>query len=89
MKIAVLAGDGVGPEVTAQAVKVLRATVGDANLQLTEAPVGGAGVAAAGVAASSMGVVGDGPQPASAAEASRLEPAPARRSRRVIIATPA
>ncbi len=48
MKIAVLAGDGVGPEVTAQAVKVLRATVGDANLQLTEAPVGGAGVAAAG-----------------------------------------
>jgi 3-isopropylmalate dehydrogenase len=48
MKIAVLAGDGVGPEVTAQAVKVLRATVGEANLQLTEAPVGGAGVAAAG-----------------------------------------
>ena len=48
MKIAVLAGDGVGPEVTAQAVKVLRATVGEANLQLTEAPVGGAGVEAAG-----------------------------------------
>ena len=48
MKIAVLAGDGVGPEVTAQAVKVLRATVGDANLELTEAPVGGAGVTAAG-----------------------------------------
>jgi len=48
MKIAVLAGDGVGPEVTAQAVKVLRATMGDAALQLTEAPVGGAGLAAAG-----------------------------------------
>ena len=48
MKIAVLAGDGVGPEVTAQAVKVLRATIGDAKLQLTEAPVGGAGIAAAG-----------------------------------------
>ncbi|MEI8400787.1 MAG: 3-isopropylmalate dehydrogenase [Alcaligenaceae bacterium] len=48
MKIAVLAGDGVGPEVTAQAVKVLRATIGDASLQLTEAPVGGAGLAAAG-----------------------------------------
>ena len=48
MKIAVLAGDGVGPEVTAQAVKVLRATIGDATLQLTEAPVGGAGLAAAG-----------------------------------------
>ena len=48
MKIAVLAGDGVGPEVTAQAVKVLRATIGDATLQLIEAPVGGAGIAAAG-----------------------------------------
>jgi 3-isopropylmalate dehydrogenase len=48
MKIAVLAGDGVGPEVTAQAVKVLRATIADATLQLTEAPVGGAGLAAAG-----------------------------------------
>jgi 3-isopropylmalate dehydrogenase len=48
MKIAVLPGDGIGPEVTAQAVKVLEAVVGDAA-QLTEAPVGAAGLAAAGV----------------------------------------
>ena len=49
MKIAVLPGDGIGPEVTAQAVKVLKAVVGDAvAMELTEAPVGGAGVDAAG-----------------------------------------
>lgn len=48
MKIAVLAGDGIGKEVTAEAVKVLRAAVGAQALELTEAPVGGAGVAAAG-----------------------------------------
>jgi 3-isopropylmalate dehydrogenase len=47
MKIAVLPGDGIGPEVTAQAVKVLRA-VRKRDLELTEAPVGAAGVAAAG-----------------------------------------
>jgi 3-isopropylmalate dehydrogenase len=42
MKIAVLAGDGIGAEVTAQAVKVLRAAVsGLAPLELVEAPVGG------------------------------------------------
>ena len=41
MKIAVLGGDGIGPEVTAQAVKVLRAVVGDAPLELTEVPIGG------------------------------------------------
>src|SRR5215469_8034467 len=48
MRIAVLPGDGIGKEVTAEAVKVLRATVGSRALELTEAPVGGAGVEAAG-----------------------------------------
>ncbi|MDR3495890.1 MAG: 3-isopropylmalate dehydrogenase [Ancalomicrobiaceae bacterium] len=49
MKIAVLPGDGVGKEVTAQAVKVLKAAVGNAtSLELTEAPIGQAGVEAAG-----------------------------------------
>ena len=49
MKIAVLPGDGIGPEVTAQAVKVLRAAVGSgAPLELQEAPIGQAGVDAAG-----------------------------------------
>ena len=42
MKIAVLAGDGIGAEVTAQAVRVLRAAVGnDAPLELVDAPIGG------------------------------------------------
>ena len=42
MKVAVLAGDGIGAEVTAQAVKVLRAAVGNAvPLELVEAPIGG------------------------------------------------
>ena len=50
MKIAVLPGDGIGPEVTAQSVKVLRALAGNRlNLQMTEAPIGQAGVDAAGV----------------------------------------
>jgi len=49
MKIAVLAGDGIGPEVTAEAVKVLKAVIGDsAALELVEAPIGQAGVDAAG-----------------------------------------
>lgn len=49
MKIAVLPGDGVGKEVTAQAVKVLKAVVGKrAALELIEAPIGQAGVEAAG-----------------------------------------
>ena len=48
MKIAVLPGDGIGREVTAQAVKVLKATL-PSKLELTEAPVGQAGVDAAGV----------------------------------------
>ncbi|HZQ62821.1 MAG TPA: isocitrate/isopropylmalate family dehydrogenase, partial [Casimicrobiaceae bacterium] len=48
MKIAVLPGDGIGPEVTAEAVKVLRVVVAQSDLELAQAPVGGAGVAAAG-----------------------------------------
>jgi 3-isopropylmalate dehydrogenase len=46
MKIAVLPGDGIGPEIVAQAVKVLNALKLD--LQMTEAPIGGAGYEAAG-----------------------------------------
>ena len=46
MKIAVLPGDGIGPEIVAQAVKVLKAL--NLNLQMTEAPIGGAGYEAAG-----------------------------------------
>jgi 3-isopropylmalate dehydrogenase len=41
MRIAVMAGDGIGPEVTAQAVRVLEA-VGLPDLELVEADVGGA-----------------------------------------------
>jgi 3-isopropylmalate dehydrogenase len=49
MKIAVMPGDGIGPEVTAQAVKVLKAVVGSAQpLELVEAPIGQAGIDAAG-----------------------------------------
>jgi 3-isopropylmalate dehydrogenase len=46
MKIAVLPGDGIGPEIVAQAVRVLE-KLGLA-LQMTTAPVGGAGYEAAG-----------------------------------------
>jgi 3-isopropylmalate dehydrogenase len=49
MKIAVLSGDGVGPEVTAQAVRVLIAILGNkAPLELKEAAVGAAGIAFSG-----------------------------------------
>jgi 3-isopropylmalate dehydrogenase len=49
MKIAVLAGDGIGPEVTAQAVRVLRSAVGsEAPLELVDAAVGGAALDAHG-----------------------------------------
>jgi 3-isopropylmalate dehydrogenase len=49
MKIAVLAGDGIGPEIVAQAVKVLRALASDGlRLELEEAPFGGAGFDACG-----------------------------------------
>ena len=40
MKIAVLAGDGIGPEVTAEAVRVLEA-LGLPDLELTHADIGG------------------------------------------------
>jgi 3-isopropylmalate dehydrogenase len=46
MKIAVLPGDGIGPEIVAQAVNVLNA-LGE-SFTLEEAPVGGAGYEAAG-----------------------------------------
>jgi 3-isopropylmalate dehydrogenase len=46
MKIAVLPGDGIGPEIVAQAINVLRRL--QLPLELEEAPVGGAGVDAAG-----------------------------------------
>jgi 3-isopropylmalate dehydrogenase len=49
MKIAVLPGDGIGSEIVAQAVKVLRRLERDGmRLELSEAPVGGAGYDAAG-----------------------------------------
>jgi 3-isopropylmalate dehydrogenase len=49
MKVAVLAGDGIGNEIVAQAVKVLR-RLGEEGLrlELEDAPVGGAGYDAAG-----------------------------------------
>lgn len=46
MKIAVLPGDGIGPEIVAQAVKVLNAL--DLDISMTEAPIGGAGYEASG-----------------------------------------
>jgi 3-isopropylmalate dehydrogenase len=46
VKIAVLPGDGIGPEIVAQALKVLRRL--QLPMQLQEAPVGGAGFDAAG-----------------------------------------
>jgi len=51
-KIAVLAGDGIGPEVMREALKVLRVTEKKFSFQLglTEAPVGWAGIDAAGKA---------------------------------------
>jgi len=49
MKIAVLPGDGIGKEVTAQGIKALKAAVGDTyKLELHEAPIGGAGFDACG-----------------------------------------
>ncbi len=49
MKIAVLAGDGVGPEVVAEAVKVLTALGREGpTLEIEQAPVGGAAYDAAG-----------------------------------------
>ena len=43
LDIAVIAGDGIGPEVTAEAVKVLRAAVGsEADVRTTEYTLGAA-----------------------------------------------
>ncbi|MEQ2008086.1 MAG: 3-isopropylmalate dehydrogenase [Limisphaerales bacterium] len=51
-KVAALAGDGIGPEVMREAIKVLRAVEQKFSLsfQITEAPVGWAGIDAAGKA---------------------------------------
>jgi 3-isopropylmalate dehydrogenase len=51
-KIAALSGDGIGPEVMREAIKVLRAVEKKFSLsfQVTEAPVGWAGIDAAGKA---------------------------------------
>ena len=46
MKIAVLPGDGIGPEIVAQAVKVLQAL--RLSLEMETAPVGGAAYDVAG-----------------------------------------
>jgi 3-isopropylmalate dehydrogenase len=51
MKIAVMPGDGIGPEVVGQAVKVLKALAGDhMQMEMTEAPVGAAAIERTGVA---------------------------------------
>jgi 3-isopropylmalate dehydrogenase len=51
-KVAALAGDGIGPEVMREAIQVLRVTERrfDFKLEITEAPVGWAGIDAAGKA---------------------------------------
>ena len=46
MKIAILPGDGIGPEIVAQAVRVLHAL--ELRFELEQAPVGGAAYAASG-----------------------------------------
>lgn len=46
MKIAVLPGDGIGPEIVTQAVNVLNAL--NINITMQEAPIGGAGYESAG-----------------------------------------
>jgi 3-isopropylmalate dehydrogenase len=49
MKIAILPGDGIGKEVTAQGVKALKAVLGDSRpCELIEATIGGAGLEGAG-----------------------------------------
>ncbi|KAJ1930825.1 3-isopropylmalate dehydrogenase, partial [Linderina pennispora] len=53
-KVVVLAGDGVGPEVTAEAVKVLKAVTsirsrtGGANIEFSEHKFGGCAIDATG-----------------------------------------
>lgn len=49
MNIAILAGDGIGPEIATQAIKLLRALARDGlRVEFEEAPFGGAGVDACG-----------------------------------------
>lgn len=49
MKVLVLPGDGIGKEVTAEAVKVLKAAIDSRTpFELTEAPIGASGIEAAG-----------------------------------------
>lgn len=49
MKIAVLPGDGIGPEIVGQAVRVLEALRSDGlSIEMEQAPIGGAGWEAAG-----------------------------------------
>jgi 3-isopropylmalate dehydrogenase len=49
MKIAVLPGDGIGPEIVAQAVKVLETLRADGlKIEMEQAPIGGTGFDAAG-----------------------------------------
>jgi 3-isopropylmalate dehydrogenase len=50
MKITILPGDGIGPEVTAEAVRVLRAVASNHGhkLELIEKPIGGAAIKQAG-----------------------------------------
>jgi 3-isopropylmalate dehydrogenase len=49
MKIAVLPGDGIGPEITEQAVRVLKALASDGlHIEMEQAAVGGAGFDASG-----------------------------------------
>jgi len=49
MKIAVLPGDGIGPEIVAQASKVLQALSSDGlKIEMEQAPIGGAGYDASG-----------------------------------------
>src|SRR6201984_2052211 len=50
LSVAVLAGDGIGPEVMAEAVKVLHAMGSSLTLELREALVGGAAIDATGQA---------------------------------------
>ena len=49
-RIAVLAGDGIGPEVTAEAVKVLRAVaeLGGLEFEFVEGLIGGVAITATG-----------------------------------------
>jgi 3-isopropylmalate dehydrogenase len=49
LKIAVMPGDGIGKEVTSEAIKVLRAVAGnELGLELQEAPIGGVALDAVG-----------------------------------------